>query len=141
MEPDRRGLATFPRFFYDDVALLCSTEPRAHRWRLEVERSNHGDWRLLNPKIQDESGNISTADLELWDGLRRADPLTIERVVAESRRWSCAPRGLFAVCWDISDWYFDLNPRTRKPFRIRITDSRGAVFNSHVRPARANERA
>jgi hypothetical protein len=122
---ERTRLEAFPRFFYDDVVLVCSTEADANEWILQIQGKAGGTWELVQPKILDGHTNVSSSCLDHWPGLLRNDPDAVERTFSPFRHGT--PEPPFVVSWDISDWYFASDPPVA---RIRITDSFGTAFSS-----------
>lgn len=112
----------FVRTVYDDVLLLCSEEPDAHTWLLEVRAAT--GWCAITPRLIDANLNWSTSDLGLW-------PSLCENGIKESSHLGpsvVAPMAPYAVMWDLSDWHFDRHPDTGRPYEFRVTRASGAAF-------------
>lgn len=127
-----RTLTVFPRYIYDDVALLASTDADAPSWRLEVESPNRTGWNLVHPAIQCSSLNWRTNDMRRWADLRDGDPAKIREIFP--RVSGVVPFGLpLAVTWDVSNQYYDTNPQTGGDYVLRFTDPDGRILEFKCR--------
>lgn len=129
---ETQTLTVFRRHMYDDVALLASTDPLAHEWRLEVESAETGLWQLVKAAIQDSAMNWSTPDLALWDVLRVGEPQAVQRMFPESGP-TIPARAPFAVTWDVSDWYPWSDALFIEERRFRFFDPSATMFEFRLR--------
>ena len=99
---------TYLKFFYDDVALLCSVEPDANLWRLEGRKTVDSPWEDIPTRIIDCRFNVTSERLDLWDRLQSGDKKAIEEAFVDP---ILEPEFPFLIHWNISDWYYNFGTR------------------------------